>query len=269
MTIRTHNSFHLGDNLVVLHFLRKLALANPAREFIHAVEPCYIEALNPLIADVDNVSIIKIEDKFSDSFDIWKNAGAGTPAGGFWDNHPYKNNHVMFHASWFSFLANNWGLDNPITRSSDMLFDYPALLDDELKFDPAPCDVLVVNSQPCSGQLLAYDKVEYFDPLLEQLAAKGLRVVCTQKTEVQGVSCTTDFGLSVTDIGHISLRTRIIVGVATGPLWPTFNVWNQARVQLRLVLLGNGEFIDDLGMNIVQVPDLEHATSILTNRGIL
>ena len=37
MDFHTYNRFHLGDNLLHLHFLRHLALKYPEHTFIHAV----------------------------------------------------------------------------------------------------------------------------------------------------------------------------------------------------------------------------------------
>ncbi len=266
MTIHTHNDFHLGDNLVHLNFLRRVALLHPDREFVHAVHGCHYEALLPLLDGVSNASLVLHETRSPESRDVWKNAGAGTPSGGFWERHPLRNDFVGFHMSWFAHLAAQLGVSNPICRPEDLLFDYPALKTARPIATHARFDFLVVNSRPCSGQLMAYDKLEYMDPLIAELSRSFL-VITTQKSDVD-VPCTQDFHMSVHGIGRMSLQCRYIVGVATGPLWPTFNVWNQESVELRLVLLEN-EDLSDLGRNVVQVGTVEQAMAVLRKRNIL
>lgn len=267
MTIHTHNDFHLGDNLVVLNFLRRLAFDYPKHEFVHAANLCHIPQLADVVKDVPNIRIVDIEARDKNSLDLWKNAGAGTPQGGFWEGHPLKEDFVWFHVAWFSHVTQIMGLDNPIKRASSLLFNFPALVDSEHILRDQRFDFLFINSRPCSGQLPAYDSIDYFDGLITKLVAAGHNVVCTQPTEVEGVTCTKDVGLTVAQIGNISIHTPYIVGVATGPMWPTFNVWNQASVKLRLILL-EGENLN-IDPEAVQVTNIQRATEVLRGRGLL
>ncbi len=265
----THNDFHLGDNLVFLNYLRRLALANPGHGFVHAAHECHLAALAPVVQDVPNVALIRYEDRDAASIDVWKNAGAGTPNGGFWETHELKTDFAWFHVAWFTHLSRRMGLECPIRKPQDLLFDYPALLQGPGLANAAAItfDFLVINSRPCSGQCLAYDKVEYFDGLLAELAAKGYKVACTQKSEVPGVYCTADDNLSVTEIGHMSIYASHIVGVATGPMWPTFNVWNQSSVKTRIFML-EGEKLN-LGTNCEQVANMDEIRALLVGKGLL
>jgi len=241
MTMERHysfNAFHLGDNLAHLHFLRKLALANPQHQFIHFVHECHIAQLLPVVEDIPTIELLNIESKqgrkaadgqFVDANNtcrarnVWKNAG------GFWENHTFRNDYTNFYIRWFQKLAAEMGLLSPIMHPANMLFDYPKLL--EPAWPTAGFDYMVINSRPCSGQFLAYNHVNYFDPLIVKLRALGNSVVVTQDSRASfasGAVCTASVTnpLTLTQIGNLSMRCKNIIAVATGPLWPCVNVWS-------------------------------------------
>jgi len=161
------------------------------------------------------------------------------------------------------------------THPADLLFDYPAIQKDVTRRLPVgyqleKFDILFINSRPCSGQCLAYDDVNYFDPLIEELA-KRYCLICTQKPASPGafgIRCTTDTEMTISEIGALSLRCNYIIGVATGPLWPTFNIWNQHSVTQRIVMLGNGEQLN-LGANVRQVTNRDEMKLELVKEGLL
>jgi hypothetical protein len=159
----TYNEWHLGDNAVHMHFLRKLAIAHPDRRFIHATRPALIPQLKEVVEDLANVEIIKFADRSKASINSWKNVGYLTPEGGFFDRSPLKNEWAQFHLTLFAHLAAQMGLKSPFSRVEDLLFDYPAIN----KKTPLskPWSFLLINSCPGSGQFTAYDGPAYFDPL--------------------------------------------------------------------------------------------------------
>src|SRR5882757_5662003 len=155
MITRTHNAYHLGDNLVHLHFLRKVAIANPDRQFVHSAENRYHRQLRPVIADVLN---IKLEDYYGhvtppNSINAWRGENR------FWYEHPDRNDFVKFHLeAWFPQLCDRMQVENPMRTAADMLFDYPAI-QNPMKdgTDGISFDVLVINSPPFSGQFQGYN----------------------------------------------------------------------------------------------------------------
>lgn len=272
MLHQTHCDFHLGDNLVHLHFLRKQAIANPRDTFFHYAHDCHLEQLREAIEDLPNISLYSLDVKTSGSIDAWKNAGAGTPNGGYFDKSWLKGDFAAFHIAWFGHLAQQMGLRPVFEKPSDFLFDYPAIQKDVTPRLPSgyrneKFAILFVNSRPCSGQCMAYDSVGYFDSLLLELCTKH-SVVTTQQSEVIHGMCTTETEMTVSEIGALSLRCRYVVGVATGPLWPTFNIWNQQSVTRRIVMLSNGESLN-LGGNITQVSNREEMREALVREGLL
>jgi hypothetical protein len=278
MLHQTHCDFHLGDNLVHLHFLRKQAIANPRDTFFHYAHECHLEQLREAIEDLPNISLYSIDVKPSASIDAWKNAGAGTSTGGYFEKSWLREDFCAFHIAWFGHIAQQMGLRPVFEKPTDFLFDYPAIQKDVTRRLPTgyqleKFDILFINSRPCSGQCMAYDDLNYFDPLIEELKKRYCLIV-TQKTGLPplsgewGIRCTTETEMTVSEIGSLSLRCNYIIGVATGPLWPTFNIWNQQSVTRRIVMLGNGERLN-LGANITQVSNREEMREALVREGLL
>ena len=248
MITRTHNAYHLGDNLVHLNFLRKVSLANPDRAFVHAAQWQYLRQLQDVVTDVPNVELKDYNYLTpSDSIDAWRGANQ------FWYSHPGRNDFVKFHVeAWFPFLADRMDVENPIKCAKDMLFDYPSIRDGEHQ----EIDVLVINSPPGSGQFQRYDE-SAFNPIITRMVEKSLRVVSSWPAR----------GLSVTQFGHLSLFCHTILMVSTGPSWPTFNVWNQDSVKHRIILLEPERV--NLSPNTMHCATVDEAAEVLKGAGLL
>lgn len=262
-TIHTHCSVRLGDNLTHLQFLRKLACRYPNTRFVHAAHSNYLPELCEVVADVTNIELRgfhyegewrEIEPPEKSSIEAWKNHE------GFWANHPDKNDFCAFYVDFFNHLARKMGLENPIKRPEHFLFDYPALI----KKTPldGPFDFLIINSPPMSGQLAGYSDMSM---LIQRIAERGHKVITTER--VEGIPCTQDYNMTVTDIGGLSRHCRFIIMVATGPSWPTFNVFNQTTIGLRIILLDNEKI--NMTPNTVHVQDEACVLAILNKAGLV
>ncbi len=264
MITRTHNGYHLGDNLVHLHFMRKVALANPDREFIHAAQWQYIRQLGDLTSDIPNLNLTEYGYLTpSDSINAWRGDKQ------FWYSHPDRLDFVKFHVeAWFPYLAGRMNVENPIKCAKDMLFDYPAIQKSPHdKFDLG-CDILIINSTPDSGQLTGYDGFELGNVAL-RLADKGHRISATAmiQRDHPNIRRTCDVNYSVTAIGHLSLHCHTILMVSTGPSWPTFNIWNQESVKNRIILLDNERV--NLSPNTTHCRTVDEASEVLKGIGLL
>lgn len=268
MITRTHNGYHLGDNLVHLNFMRKVALANPDQEFIHAAQWQYIRQLGDLTSDVPNLNLMEYGYLTpSDSINAWRGDKQ------FWYSHPDRNDFVKFHVeAWFPYLADRMGVENPIRCAKDMLFDYPFLelagdrisrLDVLSKF---PFDVLVINSPPSSGQWTSFN--QYAISQMASDIGRQSRVITTwDEHHSPKIPCTVTQNLSVTGIGYLSLHCHTILMVSTGPSWPTFNVWNQESVRNRIILLDNERV--NLSPNTTHCRTIDEASEVLKGIGLL
>jgi hypothetical protein len=260
----TYNEWHLGDNAVHLHFLRKLAFQHPDRRFIHAVRPALIPQLAEVVEDLPNIELINFADRPKDSMNAWRNVGYLTPTGGFMDKHPLKIRWAKFHVDWFAHLAGQMGLKSPIAKADDLLFDYPAI--QKKNAMSRPWSFLLINSTPSSNQFADYDGPAYFDPLIKALTASGHTVCCTQPTKT-GIPCTADAGLSITGIGNLSLDVKYIIMISTGPSWPTFNIWNRLSVKLRVICLDKEQI--GLSENTTQVRTRKEIMTLLKSRKLI
>ena len=252
--VYTFNAFHLGDNLVHLHFLRKAALQNPERSFLHFAQWQYLRQLRDVISDVPNVQLGEFSHMIPTfSIDAWRGAG------GFWYSHPNRNDFVQFHLEWFEILARKMDLENPIKNATQMLFDYPMLKATET--DDLATEILVINSPPGSNQLVNYDAIA-LERLSIDLRSKGHFVTSTWPLNPNG-----EYYFSATDIGRISQRVHTIVMVSTGPSWPTFNIWNQTTVNRRIILLDNERV--NLAPNTVHCSRMQEVEEQLKEDGLL
>ena len=141
-------------------------------------------------------------------------------------NHPLQHDWVLFHLEWFDHLSNFLEIPSPIACKDDLLFEYPALnAPIEIEFD-----YLIINSMPNSGQLPSFNP-QFFNNRVRNLLNEGYKVITTNPTGM-GMS-TLEMGLDVTGIGSLSKYCQHIEGVATGPMWTTFNLFNLDKVLSR------------------------------------
>jgi len=257
--VATFNALHLGDNLVHLHFLRKMAQRYRDVQFTHGASDHYLAQLYPLWQDLPNLTVKSIAEVGQGAINAWRGVG------GHWYAHPQRNDFVAYHLDWFRHLARMMGLESPIHCASDLLFDYPAL--HAPSGDGGIPQILVVNSPPLSGQWHNFSNAA-FDFLILKLYEAGHAVVTTSPSLIAAIPCTRDHNMDVTAIGRQSQRARAIIGCVTGPMWPCLNVWNAETVQLRVHLLDQ-ERVDYLPARTVHCNSLQLVPEILKERGLI
>jgi hypothetical protein len=74
--------------------------------------------------------------------------------------------------------------------------------------------------------------------------------------------------MDVTAIGRLAQRCTAIIGVPTGPLWPTFNVWNADTIKTRILLLDT-ERVDILPEHTMHANHLSLVPELLQTAGLL
>jgi len=216
--IHTYNEYRLGDQLVHLNFLRRAWDLQPLQEFTHHCNPAYHPQLQDIIEDTS----IQLADLSIPPGCI--NAWIG--ANNFFYEHPKRANWVEFHLDWFSYLSTILGIRNPMAGKGDLLFNYPRL--NSVVYPHF--DYLIINSPPTSGQLPDYHP-NLFTNLVREHLNNGKTVITTYPTGM--CECTLDRNMTVTQIGNLSNYCDHIIGVATGPMWTTFNTFNHYSVLSR------------------------------------
>ena len=217
--IHTYNEYHLGDQLVHLNYLRQVCKENPHLEFTHHCNEQHHAQLLPLCEGVP----ISLQGLSIPPGAI--NAWIGR--NNYFYNHPLRENWVAFHLDWFDHLSDLLEIASPIASRDDLLFDYPAL---NVPI-PITFDYLIINSPPLSNQLPSYDP-EFFNKRVRKLLNEGKSVITTHPTGM-GMS-TLEMKLDVSGIGALSKYCKHIEGVATGPMWTTFNIFNKDKVLSRI-----------------------------------
>lgn len=251
-TVETHNIYHLGDNLIHCNYLRRLAIAYHDVQFRHAAHKAYLSQLREVVEDLPSITLVPLEEAGSESIDVWKNR-----KGGF-IGHRLQADWVGFHLEFFDKLSLELGFKTPIQSADDLLFDYPAIA--PLSPDTAirayispPVDIIVVNSPPMSGQCANPGDLLW---LVQGLMDRGHSVQYTWP-HYQG---------TVSAWGALSRSCKYIIGVATGPMWPTFNVWNKDTCE-RIIMLDSERI--NLCPNTTHIRNVHQAMAILSARGLL
>ena len=257
----TYNAYHLGDNLLTLHYLRGLAKAYPAFHFTHAAPATYLGQLAPLAADLPNLSLSALHD--SPPPPTAHNAWLG--ADGWFYAQPDRHDFVAIYLRHFRRLSQALGLPSPFTKARDLLFDYPAL--QMPAADGGVARILVVNSPPQSGQFQSFSH-DGFDRVIALLDAAGHNVITTSPSLIADIPCTQAQRMDVTAIGRLAQRCTAIIGVPTGPLWPTFNVWNADTIKTRILLLDT-ERVDILPEHTMHANHLSLVPELLQTAGLL
>ena len=261
--ISTFNAYHLGDNLLALHYLRAQAKAHPEIHFSHAAAETYLPQLAPLTADLPNLSLHPIvsgvPNWIPDAINTWLGAD------GWFYGQPDRHDFVAIYLRHFARLSHALGLPSPFTTARDLLFDYPAL--EMPPADGGVARLLVVNSPPQSGQFQSFSH-DGFDRVIALLDAAGHNVITTSPSLIADIPCTQAQRMDVTAIGRLAQRCTAIIGVPTGPMWPTFNVWNANTTPLRLLLLDT-ERVNLLPEHTVHANHLSLVPELLKDRGLL
>lgn len=271
-TIRTHCALRLGDNLAHVHFLRKLAEANPGHCFEHHLHAEYIRELEAMTLDLP-IKLVALPETFGSmhwfakprvpSIDAWKNTGDRYERA----DRATRNNYATFILDWFRILAAQMGLRSALSTPRDLLFDYPALQNKSPDYEEnRKLDFLVVNARPLSGQASEYRPSE-MDQLILDLRERGYSLMATNRFSGAGYLATEDLHWTVTQIGQLSQCCRRILMVSTGPSWPTFNIWNRKTVELRVII--NGREKVDLDPEAIHANNVDGVRSVLNAKGFL
>jgi hypothetical protein len=254
--INTFCTYHLGDNLVHINFMRRAVARNPWDfQFVHAVSEPYLPQLRETVADLPTVKLIGLSEKPDNAIDVWKNRNAD-----FYGN-PLRDDWAAYHVEFFDKLATEIGVKNPLRGPYDFLFDYPAcgpIANDYVQFEPF--DFLIVNSQPLSSQ--ANVRASDYWPLVEKLLLKGYSVVTTEPTPLGNP---TTRPRTISGIGQMAHSAKYILGVVTGPMWPTLSIWNTPELRVHILERERVE----IAANTEHATGVERATGILIEHGLL
>lgn len=198
---------HLGD----LIWAARLLHAVPGLHDFY-MNATYVPEMTAILEGT-GISVFDQEGKpeeFLRNTDCWIANGRS----GFPYDHP--RDIVDFIRRYMNALGEQAGFPNVFPDRYSMLTQFPSTL----KHCPAPeFDILALNTDPGSYQCPNYSNDE-FDVLLSELGKK-------QKVLAINPTKSVPWGrFNIAQIGNLSMRAKLIIGGASGPVFPTFNIWN-------------------------------------------
>jgi hypothetical protein len=215
-----HNLYHLGDNVFNIIFFKIIKSYIEKNNIIihYYCQPEYINQVSEF-NDSPNVIIEPIQNKPTHSLELWIDREM---KGLSWTNTYNKNCQSglkrSFYDSFFvSFFNNvleiikiNLTIKTFYYKDSNLKHRYVAV-NKQFNNKYRKLDILILNSQPMSGQF-KYNKLEWDEHI--RYLHNAYKVMTT--TKVDGVPCTMDDNLTIKDIAAISARVKIIIAVNSG-----------------------------------------------------
>jgi hypothetical protein len=231
MLIETYNEYHLGDQFIHLNYLYRAVPLNPEVNWVHYCKADYIDQLQHFVPREMPIQLKPLERRGLNCWIGHEN---------YFYSHHERRHWANFHMQWFERLSSKLGVKNPIRDKSDLLAGF-----DVLRKPATTCDVLIINSPPGSGQLPDFNQ-KIFDRVASNLYHAGLRVITIEPLGFP-VPATRDYDLKLHQIGRI--RFNMLIGVDTGPLWPTYNQF-QKKEAARVII---GSTSDIFGLTPTEV----------------
>jgi hypothetical protein len=230
-TIFCHNTAHLGDCIQSLHFLIKAAELNNV-EFKFNCNQEYFKQLKEFTG-----SRIKfVEKKEESSIETWVDGHQkyynyqkeSTLDGGF------KDQSKTFLLHWQD-VSKIMQIECPFKNKKDLVYDEEILND--ICNHNQNYDYLIINSKPLSGQCSFYSESAFIN-LINNIIQKNKTLITTRK--IENFPCTTDYDLSVVEIGKLSKNVKNIYAVNTGPLHLCINKWTVDKVNFTIFVSNVG-----------------------------
>jgi hypothetical protein len=208
--IKTYIDWHIGDHLIHLNFLRKVAQNNPQTLIYHFVQKKYISEFNFYIGDLNNIKLYPLYLRPWGAVNAWKNYQNA------WAKSDINLDFDAFHCMHFQKLSKALRIENPIKGGEDLLFDYSVIKKKNNNY--LRYDWMIVNSLPLSSQFSeSQEKLDYLCLSLSKIGS----IITTRK--VNGIPCTTDSNMSLREIANQAEFCARHLMISTGPSWLILN----------------------------------------------
>lgn len=157
---------------------------------------------------------------------------------------------IEYLVRWANAIAKEAGAPSVLDRK-DMLMSFPAIQRNVVAPD---FDVLVINSPPRSGQCPRWDQGE-MNELIYELADRYRLLVTNRNEEIENDP--SFISASLCNIGNLSLRAELVIGVASGPIWGALNIWRTCPIYV---------FLDPIKLDYGRDHPVNHAVSVADTR---
>lgn len=229
-----HNIHGLGDsvfNMIFFNLIEEHIIADNIL-FCYFTKNEYIQQLTQFIKPglVNHVKLFLLDQKPAHSIELWiNNKYFGYTFEGNVLNSPQRIiNYNHFYLHYFRHvlqkLTINANIQSILYSDNDLLVRANAI-PPEYK----PVDVLILNSQPFSGQYNNYNKC-IWDKYIQHLNSNSsLKIVTT--TKVEGVLCTFDQNMTIKDIAALSTQAKVVIAINSGVFPGLLNVHTMESVK--------------------------------------
>jgi hypothetical protein len=224
------NNAHIGDCLISLHFLKKLAQKNNVVCQFSCDLQYMGNSVNQLLEFVSDEPRIRIlSQPVENSINLWypvilqriENSGK--------EPYPfYKYGEDVWHGDIFKIwyhignqVAQELRLKPAFDNVEEVIFDGELFRRDTLlngvDGQPQKFDFLIINSYCMSGQVkfTPQQQDQFFDFLIQFIIQNNKTFITTQK--LRDYPCTTDYNLSLVQLAQIAKNCKVIIGVPTSP----------------------------------------------------
>lgn len=230
--VHFHCRFHYGDNIANLKFFYNIA--HKLKENNIMIYYYYDNNQNKnriefeRYVDNDTLTLRLVQERPLDSVELWMGMDIDGVGHGDFD--------VYFPKFYMRILTvlnmQDQGIDVSLYQKEDYLLDIYQRLDTKYK----ELDILVLNSEPHSGQFSAYN-TDTMNAMCRKLASKYK--IATSSPADDSIPCTMSDGLAIQDIGAISTHAKYVIAVFSGPLTACFNKYSKEHVKKWIFLLNN------------------------------
>jgi hypothetical protein len=193
---------HLGDCLLHTHFLNELLKIYPDLIIDYYVLDKHSSQVQDFVNEKQRIIVKPYNNAPIDSYRGWVGQFGIPPI-------PFNLCELRLYS--YNKLCKLLGLTCPFKKIEDML--------PEIKGNNPTSqdwDILLINSIPLSNQL-SKDIAE--NQFIEKF--KNKKLITTKN--IKDIPCTLDYNMSVYNIGQLSLYTKKIIGINTGPWFSVMN----------------------------------------------
>lgn len=220
-----HNSYHLGDsvfNCILFYQLKNYIEDNNIKIFYYAKKE-YLPQLKEFICS-PNIFLSFLEMKPVSSIELWINNTF------FEYNHDKQTRQIpynLYYSTFFNKVLKKLyiplNIDNRLFYQDNNLITRFDNLSDKYK----NFDILIINSQPLSGQF-NYNKNEW-DNYIITLHKRNFKILTT--TKVKDLICTSDDALSIKDIASLSSKAKVIIAINSGVVPGLLNIFTLQNIK--------------------------------------
>jgi hypothetical protein len=240
--IHFHGNHHLGDTLIsfiVLYNLKDFFEKNNKTVYFYMKNE-HIDQMNDFIP-IKGMQIFDISNKPCNSIELWDcNDYIFEPNG---RKNKYSKMYSglsqnRYYLNYFNIKLKELNIPISINRfcyeDEDLIYRYDNLHDKYKNID-----ILIINSEPLSGQYIY--NIDNWNRGIKILNEK-YKIVTTKKVN-ENILCTRDDNLKIKDIAAISTKVKVVIAINTGPLIGLFNKFTLMHVK-KFYIFDNRVYLD-------------------------